>query len=76
LGDPTVRVTAPTRAEALVSMQNELHRRMQSGEIVWLDVPAPEPVDFVGILKDDPTLEELVADIYRRRDAEPYPGEE
>jgi hypothetical protein len=76
LGGPAIRVTAPSRAEVLVQMRNELFRRVQTGEIVWVDIPAPDPVDFVGILKDDPTLEDLLAEIYRRRDAEPYPGEE
>jgi len=73
VGGPAIRVTAPSRAEVLVRMKNELVRRVQTGEIVWVDIPAPEPVDFVGILKDDPTLEDLRDEIKRRRDAEPYP---
>lgn len=76
VGDPAIRVTAPSRAEVLVRIRNELAHRVQTGEIVWVDVPTPEPVEFVGMFKDDPTLEELVSDIYRHREAEPYPGEE
>ncbi|HJZ89489.1 MAG TPA: hypothetical protein VKE40_01365 [Gemmataceae bacterium] len=73
VGGPTIRVTAPSRAEVLVRMKNELVRRVQTGEIVWVDIPAPDPVEFVGILKDDPTLEDLREEIKRRRDADPYP---
>jgi hypothetical protein len=73
MGGPAIRVTAPSRAEVLVRMKNELVRRVQTGEIVWVDIPAPDPVDFVGILKDDPTLEDLREEMKRRRDAEPYP---
>ena len=73
IGGPVIRVTAPSRAEVLVRMRNELVRRVQTGEIVWVDVPAPDSIDFVGILKDDPTLEDLREEIQRRRDAEPYP---
>jgi hypothetical protein len=73
IGDPAVRVEAPTRATALTQMQFEISRRMQNGEIVFMDIPPAGTVDFVGILKDDPTLDELRDEIYRLRDLEPYP---
>ena len=73
LGDPNVRVEATSRAAALNQLQFEVSRRLQTGEIVMMDVPSAGLVDFVGMLKDDPTLEELIDDIYRQRDLEPYP---
>jgi hypothetical protein len=76
VGDPTVRVEAPSRAAVLGRMQAELAQRIRTGEIVLLDVPVTGFVDFVGILKDDPTIEDLVKEIYRQRDLEPYPDSE
>src|SRR5437868_14535729 len=73
LGNPTLRVDAPSREAALSAIQTEIARRVQSGESVWLDIPPAGMVDFVGILKDDPTLDELVEEIYGQRDSEPYP---
>jgi hypothetical protein len=76
LGNPALRVDAPSREAALSAMQTEISRRIQLGEIVWLDIPQPGMIDFVGILKDDPTLEELREEIYRQRDSKPYPDYE
>lgn len=73
LGSPNLRAEGSSREAALSAMQTEISRRVQLGEIVWLDVPPPGMIDFVGILKDDPTLGELRDEIYRRRDLEPYP---
>ena len=73
VGDPAVRVEAPSRESVLAAMKAELARCIDSGEIVLIDVPSTGVTDFVGILKDDPTLEEMVEEIYRQRDLEPYP---
>ncbi len=70
VGDPTVRAEAPTKEAAIASLRADVNRRIAAGEIVLMDL-APLPVTaFAGILKDDPTLDEMVAEIYRQRDAE------
>ena len=76
LGRPSIRVEAPSRTEALARLRMEISRRLVAGDLVMLDIPVAPLPDIVGILKHDPTLPELVEEIYRQRDAEPYPGEE
>jgi hypothetical protein len=72
LGAPDVRVSAPTRQEALAQMQAALEQRLAAGELVFLDVPAPEGImAAAGKHQDDPFLDDIVEDIYRQRDAEP-----
>ena len=44
--------------------------RPNTSESGLVDFPFDTPVDFMGILADDPTLNELRDEIYRQRDAE------
>jgi hypothetical protein len=73
LGAPDVRVTGPTREDALTKMQAALEQRVLVGEIVFLDVPPEEEgiMASAGKYRDDPTLADIRAEIYRERDAEP-----
>ena len=72
LGNQNIRAVAPSRDEVLAALRNELDRRINVGELTTLDVPSVGVTSFAGIFKDDPTLEEIVNEAYRRRDAEPY----
>jgi hypothetical protein len=70
LGDARLRADGPTREAAVASLREEMNRRLVAGEIVLMDL-APLPVTaLAGIWADDPCLEEMVAEIYRQRDAE------
>lgn len=69
-GDATLRAQGPTREAVLDRLRSELSRRIDRGEIVILDVPRTGVTTFAGIFKDDPTLDEIVAEAYRQRDAE------
>ena len=73
VGSHDIRAVARTRDEVLAALRQELDRRITVGEITTMDVPAVGVTSFAGIFKDDPTLAELRDEIYRRRDAEPYP---
>lgn len=70
LGGSTLRVQAPTREAVVAQLQAEIHERIRRGELVLLDVPPTGVTSFGGIFRDDPTLDEMVTDIYRQRDAE------
>ena len=70
LGSPEVSAAGPTKKEALTALRTTLDQRFTSGELVLLDVPYRAVTDFAGLFKDDPTLEEMVKDIYRERDAQ------
>lgn len=56
-------VEAPTRAEALAKLKDQLQARLRNGaEIVPLETsPQPHPLaEFVGMFKDDPYFEEVL----------------
>jgi hypothetical protein len=69
-GDASLRVQGSTREVALDRLRTELSRRIDRGEIVILDIPPTGVTSFAGIFKDDPTLDEIVDEAYRQRDAE------
>lgn len=70
LGDAKVRANGPTREAALDSLRAELLRKKASGDLVWLNIEPLGVTDLAGIWADDPTLDDMVAEIYRQRDAE------
>jgi hypothetical protein len=70
LGDSKVRADGPTREAALESLRAELLRKRAAGELVWLTIEPLGVTDLAGIWADDPTLDDMVAEIYRQRDAE------
>ncbi len=69
-GAPAVAADAPTRDEAIAALQVELGRRTRQGELVWLDVPKVGVTDLARAFEADQHMDELVAEIYRQRDAE------
>ncbi len=70
LGDAKVRAEGPTREAALDSLRAELARKKSAGELVWLTVEPVGVTDLARIWADDPTLDDMIAEIYRQRDAE------
>jgi predicted RNase H-like HicB family nuclease len=73
LGAPNMRAIGPTREDVLAKMQDALQQRVSVGELVFLDVlPEEEGImASAGKYRDDPTLSDIRAEIYRERDAEP-----
>ncbi|MCE9556926.1 MAG: hypothetical protein K8T91_26560 [Planctomycetes bacterium] len=53
-------------------MQNELAQKVAAGELVNIDLPPVGVSGLAGLFKDDPTLSEIIDDIYRERDADPH----
>ncbi len=78
LADPTVRADASTRELAIARVQDEIERRYVSGELVDVELPSKrsEVNCSIGILKDDPSMDELRELMRHRRDLEPYPDYE
>jgi hypothetical protein len=70
LGGAGVRAEGPNRDAAIASLRTEITRRIAAGEVVLMDL-APLPVTaLAGIWADHPDLDEMVAEIYRQRDAD------
>jgi predicted RNase H-like HicB family nuclease len=68
--------TAATRDEVLQQVRNDLIEAMTRTEVIYLDVAqqpegTPNPwLETAGMLRDDPTLEPMLAAIYAERDVE------
>ncbi len=73
MGEPfSLCVDAATREEALARIKQEFHSRFSSqAELVQVEVPpGPHPlVEFVGMFKDDPWIEDWKKSMaaYRRK---------
>lgn len=70
LGSPAISADGATKEEALDALRASINQRLAKGELVLLDVPYRAVTDFAGLFKDDPTLKEIVEEIYRERDAQ------
>ena len=71
VGSPDVRVSAPTREEALAEIQTILRERVLRGDLVFVETPPQDIAALAGKYRDDPSLTEIREDIYLARDAEP-----
>lgn len=71
LGDDTICVVRPTRHEAVDAVTHELKQKIARGEIVSVEIPVyGGAAAIAGMGKDDPTMRELVAEIYAERNRE------
>jgi hypothetical protein len=70
LGSPAMAAAGATKEEALAALRVNIDQRFAKGELVLLDVPHRAVTDFAGLFKDDPTLDDMVKEIYRERDAQ------
>ena len=70
VGAPTMRAVGRTRDQALATLHADLAQRLARGELVALELAPLGVTDFAGTYDTDPTLREICAEAYRRRDAE------
>ncbi|MBI2478663.1 MAG: hypothetical protein HYV60_08530 [Planctomycetia bacterium] len=70
LGDDRIVVVRPTRDEAVNALKHEVEQRVIRGELVFVDLPKPGAAAVIGMFADDPTLREIVDEIYAERDRE------
>jgi len=68
LGSPHLRATAGTKDGAVAALRADVAGRMTVGEIVFMDVEPDGLLAAAGAFKDDPTLDDIVRDVYRYRD--------
>ncbi len=71
VGSPDVRVSAPTREEALAEIRTILQARVLHRDLVFVETPHQGIAAFAGKYRDDPSLTQIREDIYQARDAEP-----
>ncbi len=69
-GAPDVRVTEPTRSEAIDALRSEILQRVERGELLALEVEAEGISSLAGEYRGDPTLGEICDEAYQQRDAE------
>lgn len=70
LGSPAMTADGATKEEALNALRADINQRYAKGELILLDVPHRAVTDFAGVFKDDPTLDDIVREAYRERDAQ------
>ena len=70
-GLPHLCCVRPSRTEAIAALQDQLAQKVAAGELVNIELPRLGVAGLAGVLKDDPTLPELIDEIYRERDADP-----
>ncbi len=70
LGSTAMTADGATKEEALAALRANINERFAKGELVLFDVPYRAVTDFAGLFKDDPTLDDLVKEAYRERDAQ------
>ena len=68
VGKPEWHAIEPTREKAIASLRELLRQRMAQGELVLLDLERQGVSEQAGIFADDPTLDDIVEEIYRLRD--------
>jgi hypothetical protein len=69
-GEPSLRAVAATRSDAISALKRQLQSKESKGELCWLSLN-PTPIsDLAGTWADRDDLDEMVAEIYRQRDAE------
>lgn len=71
LGSDAIRVASKTRSEAIAELRRQLNGRAATGELTTVSLTDHGRPASAGIFADDPTWPELVAEIYRERDAQP-----
>jgi hypothetical protein len=64
-----LRATAATRDEAVEQLRTLIRERLDSGSLVWVEVPQENPLmRWFGHAKDDPTFPEYLEEIRRFRE--------
>ena len=69
-GTPSLSGGAPTRSGALAALQVEIQRRLETGELVTIELDRRGVSHLAGRFSDDPTLSEICEEAYADRDAE------
>jgi hypothetical protein len=68
VGLPACRGSGETKELAVNKVKSQLIVGQPRGEIVWIPAEPASVHPCVGIFKDDPTLEEMLREIYAERD--------
>jgi hypothetical protein len=70
-GMPPVVGVGNSSTEAVIALRAEVAAQISRGEIIWVNIPAlGEPTGRVFTEEDREAAEEMIAEIYRERDAQ------
>jgi hypothetical protein len=70
VGAPNLIAIESTRSQAIASLRHQILQLIELGELLTLEVEEAGVSGLAGKYKDDETLAEICADIYRQRDAD------
>ncbi len=70
IGAPDVRSEKPTRSMAVAALEAEIHKRIETGELLSLEIDAAFVSGMAGKYRNDSTLKEIYQKAYEKRDSE------
>ncbi|HUY32169.1 MAG TPA: hypothetical protein VMV69_05265 [Pirellulales bacterium] len=70
VGSSALQVLRPSRAEAIAALQRELAAKVETVELLDLEVQPLGVSGFAGEFCDDEALRDICDDIYLQRDAD------
>ncbi|MEX2215075.1 MAG: hypothetical protein WD768_13150 [Phycisphaeraceae bacterium] len=70
VGSERYQAVAPSRDQALSALRTQVMAKVAEGELIDMELPISGVSGLAGIFRDDPTLEDIVRDIYAKRDAD------
>ena len=73
VGAPEVRGAGASRQAAVSEIQDELRKRIESGQLLSIDVASDNVWGLAGRFANDPTLRDICAEAYAARDADRTP---
>ncbi len=73
VGAPNVCAVEPTRFQAISVLEAEIHKRIEMGELLLLEIDNTGVSGIAGKYSTDPTLSEICDNAYQMRDAESNP---
>jgi hypothetical protein len=69
VGTTDLHATAPTREEAVEQLRAQIRQRLDSGSLVWVEVPQENPLmRRFGWARNDPTFAEYLDEIRKFRE--------
>ncbi len=70
VGASNIFAIEASRSQAITSLEAKIHQRIESGELLFLNIDNVGISSVAGKYKSDPTLREICDDAYAQRDEE------
>lgn len=69
-GVPNIRVLKPSRSEAISAIETKIHKCVEQGDLLSLEIFPTGISSLAGKYKTDPTIHDISTNAYQVRDSE------